>query len=769
MQANQIPLRKFDRLKVGCEPVCQTQPADAVQTDTAATVVPIQHIQKISMKQNRIRYVILTIASSILVSQSAQATLIRSSQFVGYNTGNLGADAGTGTLDGWQNSTAQVTVTNGAGSLDGTGLGLVASAGDRIFISATDAFNVRNQFATNTTFPQANDTNLYFSFLYRFNSVSDVSTAGETLMRMNRANSGTGTPQHWDLQAMQVAGQIQLGISKAGAPSNATNYATTNISASQVIFVVVRQHIIPGAQNDVYDLWINPPPQFFGTNEVDIPPPSASVGALTTDGTEDSSGTGPGRLVIVAGSNSQLDEFRIATTWAEVTPWFGQCVSAGVAVSPGSVTNSAEINSTFKVFELGTSPTIQWQRSTNAGATWDDISGATSSTYVTPNLQLSDNGSRYRAIVSVACNSSTATSGVATVTLTTPTPTPVGVVMNDTFTDPDLGFDDRSNPPLSTTNSLWYTALAVQNNLTAFGQGGNMLGIPISGGSSLWLGYFTDTNQLPVHLPIGRAVKVTLPFTPNGFTSFTNNAGLRIGLFDYYDGGTRITEDSAAASGSGGNGFNVRGYMLNLDFGPTFSVNSPLQLLARNFLQDNNLLGTVADYESLGSGPAGGGYTGSPAFQAGTQYTLEFTVARTDVNSVDVTASITGGGTNWSHSVTETNYAYHRFDSFAIRPNSLETSADSFTFSEFKVDVIEFSIPVLPFNITSVQMLSPGSIKLTWDSVSGKNYQVQSTDALNPVNWTTNGTVTATGTSTSFTNSPIPGSASQFYRVVATP
>jgi hypothetical protein len=77
---------------------------------------------------------------------------------------------------------------------------------------------------------------------------------------------------------------------------------------------------------------------------------------------------------------------------------------------------------------------------------------------------------------------------------------------------------------------------------------------------------------------------------------------------------------------------NVRGYMLNLDFGTNFTVNSPVQILARSFLPDINLMGTVSDYQSLGSGPAGGGFTGAHAFQAGTQYTLVFSVTRTAVN-----------------------------------------------------------------------------------------------------------------------------------------
>ena len=108
-------------------------------------------------------------------------------------------------------------------------------------------------------------------------------------------------------------------------------------------------------------------------------------------------------------------------------------------------------------------------------------------------------------------------------------------------------------------------------------------------------------------------------------------------------------------------------------------------------------MGTTADYTSMGSGPVGGGYSNAPAFQAGTNYTLVFQVTRTAINSVTVAVSITGGGANWSYSAIETNYAYHRFDVFAIRPYSLETTADQFTFPNFKVEVMAApSVTALP-------------------------------------------------------------------------
>ena len=198
---------------------------------------------------------------------------------------------------------------------------------------------------------------------------------------------------------------------------------------------------------------------------------------------------------------------------------------------------------------------------------------------------------------------------------------------------------------------------------------------------------------------------------------------LRFGLFDYADGDGMVTNDTFTGAGSGGSSVGVRGYMLSLDFGPTFTANSPLSLLARNGLSDISLMGSTGDYLSLGSGPAGGGFNGANAFTAGPEYTLVFTVARSDVNGISLTTTITGGGSNWTFSVTDTNLAYHRFDAFAIRPNSLETSADSFTFPEFKVEVIRSAIS--PFKITSFQLLDPSSVALTWTSVSGvRNYQV---------------------------------------------
>jgi hypothetical protein len=432
------------------------------------------------------------------------------------------------------------------------------------------------------------------------------------------------------------------------------------------------------------------------------------------------------------------------------------------------------ISATFKVVAGGTSPTYQWQRSTDGGSTWNNIGGAVASTYVTPNLWIADgdNGSKFRAIASVVCDGSSITSAVATITLTVPSPTPVGLLMDDFFGDPNnIGFNSRSDTPLTSSNSLWYTWRGGQSGetdsgLNAFGSGspsptGIMVGTPAPGSSSLWIGYFVS-NTTVVTLDIGRALKVTMPFTPTAFTSHTNNGALRFGLFDYFDSGTNITADAADLTGSGGRAAGVRGYMLSVDFGTIFSVNSPLSLLVRSGTSDPNLMGTTGDYISMGSGPAGGGHSNSPAFQPGTHYTLEFTVTRTALNSANVAATFTGGGTNWTFTSTETNLAYHRFDTFAIRPNSLETAADTFEFPEFKVEVLAVSLAPASISLGTISR-SGNNVTLNWTPTPAGSftYTVQRKTNLLDATWTTLVTGLSAPTYTDTTASGDKG----FYRV----
>lgn len=683
----------------------------------------------------------LTAVGILLHADPAHATPFRTSQFVGLSSGVLGT---VGTAEGWSGTSGNLSVTNGSGSLSGTALGLYPSAGDKAEVSYTstlNGLNTYNTFATSGQYPPSIPINLYYSFLYRFNTLTNMSsTSSNKIAQVNRLGSASGI--HFDVEAItNAAGKILLGLCK---PGGVPAYATTNIIVGQTIFVVVRQQIIAGTANDQIDLWINPPASSFGVDEGSIPATDIS----TTDGTEDSSGTGPGRFYIIAGVSANFDELRISTnSWADVTPPVSSCTPASFDSSPTNITVSEGISASFSVTSSSSSPIYQWQSSTNSGTTWQNVSsgvGGTSSAYTTAPLAVSANQTRYRCLASVSCGGgSSATSSVAIVTVTAAVVTAPGVLVDDQFADLS-----RTNAPIGSSNSIWYASTA---NSLSDGSTGNIVGTPGAGSSRLWVSYFTDdtTTNLPVHLSVGRALKASLVFRASNIVSNGGNS-LRFGLFDYADGGTRVTGD-AFGSGSTGNGNNVRGYMFVLDYGTNFSTAAPLSLYARNVINDNNLMGSTGNFASLGSGPTGAALTSAPAFLSDTDYNLEMIVTRTSPTATTATATISGGGTNYTFTATDTTSAYSRFDSFAIRPNSLETTAANFTISRFTVQVVNAAPTPAPLNIAA----SGSNVTLTWT-----NSQFNLQAAPN---------VTGTYTNVSGATSPytVPASgAARFFRLI---
>lgn len=612
------------------------------------------------------------LAAVLGLAMPASAVLMRTSQMVGFQSGNLGAVGGT---EGWDGSSSEVTVTAGSGSLDGTPLGLVPSAGDKADVSANPGTVTRNLFApVASTFPANRTTNVYYSFLYQFHNAADVDPAGEPIVQINRQNSGSAYTVR--AYARSVGNQCQIGVAKT---NGTVAWASTLIPVERTVFVVIRHQIIANG-DDIVDLWVNPDPNTLGAPEENVPPPHATA----TDGSEDTSNTGPGRFYIVSGANASFDELRVATTWAEVTPSPLQCSPPVITEQPTNVVITAGINTTLTLTAEGTAPTYQWQVSRDGGQTWANATegwGMTTPAYTTPNLHLADDGIQFRCIVTVGCANTSVTSSVATVTVRPPVPTPVGLVLYDNWAD-----GDRTTGPVGISNSVWFAS----SSGSLYFLDGFLYGQPASGSSRLWIGYFTDDTEtnLPVHLDVGKAIKVTWRWNSSQIVPTGGN--LRVGLFDYADGGQRVTGDNFG-SGSAGNGQNVRGYMAIIDYAQTFGT-SPINLRVRTALGSGNLMGSTGDYPvTLVTGPEEA--AGQPAFQDLVNYTLEFMVTRVGLNEVEVSVTITDGQNTWSVTGRDSVYAYHRFDAFAIRPNSLETTAFDFQFLDFAVEVLQSAVP----------------------------------------------------------------------------
>ena len=78
-----------------------------------------------------------------------------------------------------------------------------------------------------------------------------------------------------------------------------------------------------------------------------------------------------------------------------------------------------------------------------------------------------------------------------------------------------------------------------------------------------------------------------------------------------------------------------------------------------------------------------------------------------------------------------------------------------------------YSVPLVPFSITSVSTTPAPGVVLMWQSVSNRTYQVQFTSSLNTT-WTNLGApIIATGATTTYDDTSADASRTTgFYRVI---
>jgi len=671
-----------------------------------------------------------------LILQALGQTPPIESQFMATQSGPVG-QVGVAAHEGWNGTATNVFVEFGSGSLDGTLLGLVASAGDKAEIRGGTGYVHSHYclFATERAYPPSTGTKLYFSFLYRFNSTSGLDPQGKVIAVVTRQNGSS--PTNFSIQARLSGNYIQLGIAKSnGIPV----WVPKNIAVGETVFVVARQQMIGATRSDdIVDLWVNPPPSTFGKSEDEIPTPDAS----TSEGYEDGSSAGPGRfyLDVWPGANATFDEFRFSTNWADVTPPVGTCVKATIdsTLPTDNPTISEGALTMLSVSSRGTARVHSWQESRDNGITWVNASGGIgsyASKYFTPLLSLADNGIKYRCLVNVPCNNSWATSSIITVTVTQAVKTPTGLVLDERWQDYEWG-DTVPGYPVNTTNAAWLYSSGTgrylngiwddENQTTRY----NLVLEPPQTSSMLVLAFFTDQDAPPIHLDVGKGLVTEFVFQANGIAE--SNGGLRLGLFNYADGATRPT--ASGFSGSSGNGTMVNGFMVNIDFGKVFSINSPIGLYYRAALDSANLMGTLGDFVSITAGPAD--LLGAPAFQEGVFYTNRLTISRIAKNMVRITNSIIGGGTNWTVVGVETNFPFHRFDAFAIRVASAQSSASQFIVSNLYIAVID--LPVEPPAPVPLHLQRQGdNVVLRWTEPRFSLYTA--TNLLGPYTRITNAT-----------------------------
>ena len=95
-----------------------------------------------------------------------------------------------------------------------------------------------------------------------------------------------------------------------------------------------------------------------------------------------------------------------------------------ITAQPVAASVTAPQAASFTVTVIGTpAPACQWQSSADSGATWVTLVGATACSYTTPATAATDNGKRFRAVVSNSSGNMTSAAAVLTVTPTPVAPT----------------------------------------------------------------------------------------------------------------------------------------------------------------------------------------------------------------------------------------------------------------------------------------------------------------------------------------------------------
>lgn len=112
-------------------------------------------------------------------------------------------------------------------------------------------------------------------------------------------------------------------------------------------------------------------------------------------------------------------EFDPATATISVEIWGPDgaiAVDAMVTSNPANVSVKTGTTATFEAAAVGGPlPTVQWQRSNDGGATWTNISGATSTTYAFTAV-LADSGAQFRAVFTSGTTTAATTAATLAVT-----------------------------------------------------------------------------------------------------------------------------------------------------------------------------------------------------------------------------------------------------------------------------------------------------------------------------------------------------------------
>jgi len=215
-----------------------------------------------------------------------------------------------------------VDPTIGSGSLSNPNL--PASSGNMAVLSSAQTASSRIALPSAVT-----SGTLYYSLLLNvpsFGAGFTNTTTGSFLAGFNNA-TGAGTNISTAAGALLIhldpnnSSAYNLGVGSTINNADRIFDNNTHLTAGSTVFVVVAHTLNPGTDDDVAQLWINPDPSTFGTNNIPSPNATSSSAASSSVIVPDSTQIASFFLRNngVEPSTTQVDEVRVDNTWAGVT------------------------------------------------------------------------------------------------------------------------------------------------------------------------------------------------------------------------------------------------------------------------------------------------------------------------------------------------------------------------------------------------------------------------------------------------------------------
>ena len=348
----------------------------------------------------------------------------------------------------WIKINTQDSILISSGSLDYASLAV--SSGNKVIFDGAGSDNYKS-FSTQTS------GTTYASFIINVSSLGGLDATGSYCANLIESNSISAFAACVWLKASATPGKFLIGISNRSSGSTPV-YFTSDMNTNESYFIVISYSIVTGTGNDFSKMWVNTT-QLGGTEP---------TSTLTSNGGTDISAAGLGRFLLRQAAAAttpfvQLDELRVGTTWASVTP----CASPTVyypdldgdtygdantqtllcQTIPGYVTNNLDCNDN----NAGVNPNTLWYIDADADGFGNSSLTQTGCTqplgYVANNTDCNDNDPLVNQLSTWYQDADLDGFGNPAVTLSN-CGQPAGYVANNT--------DCNDNNPLANQVSTWY-------------------------------------------------------------------------------------------------------------------------------------------------------------------------------------------------------------------------------------------------------------------------------------------------------------------------